>query len=87
MIKRTLLIIAAALSLSACFTDPQNTNRVLTEAGYSHIQITGFRFYGCDKNDSIHTGFKAVGPTGHPVTGVVCSGYGLFGKSNTIRID
>ena len=82
-----LLIIAAALSLAGCFSDPQEATRVLTEAGYTQVQITGYQFSGCGKSDNIHTGFKAKGPTHRDVRGVVCSEWGPFGKSSTIRIN
>lgn len=59
-------------------------NRALDSAGYSQIQITGFRFFGCGEDDNFRTGFAAVGPTGKPVTGVVCGG---FLKGSTIRLD
>jgi hypothetical protein len=84
---KKILIIAAALSLAGCFTDPQSATRVLTEAGFTQIHITGYQYFGCSQHDNIHTGFTAKGPTGKSVSGVVCSGYGLFGKSNTIRIN
>ena len=84
--KKFFVIALAALSLSAC-TDAPNANRVLQDAGYTDIQITGYQFSGCGKEDNYHTGFTAKGPTGRKVSGVVCSGYGVFGKSNTIRIN
>ena len=81
--KRILLILLTALTLSSC-ADAQGAQRVLEGAGYTKIEITGYQFFGCG-NEEVHTGFKAEGPTGHPVTGVVCAG--LIGKNSTIRLD
>lgn len=84
--KRLFIVALAALSLAAC-SDPKEATRVLTEAGYTDIHINGYQAFGCAQHDNIHTGFTAKGPTGHQVSGVVCSEAGLFGKSNTIRIN
>ena len=84
--KKTILTAMMVLSLAAC-TDPQDARRVLEDAGYTQVEITGYRMTGCSQHDNIRTGFKAKGATGRQVTGVVCSEASLFGKSNTIRID
>jgi hypothetical protein len=84
--KQLFIVALAALSLAAC-TDSKDATRVLTEAGYTDIHTTGYQYFGCSEHDNIHTGFRAKGPTGQTVSGVVCSGYGMFGKSNTIRIN
>lgn len=73
----------AALFLAGC-TDPSNARRALAAAGFRDIEITGYRFFGCDTRDLYRTGFRATGATGLPVSGAVCSGW--F-KSSTIRID
>lgn len=58
--------------------------RVLGEHGYSHIRIHRAMRWSCSDSDTFVDGFDAVSPSGHPVSGVVCSGW--F-KSSTIRID
>ena len=58
--------------------------RALHTAGYSDTIITGWAWFECDKNDTFQFKFQAVGPTGQPATGAVCSG---FFKGNTIRLD
>ena len=73
--------IAVALTLGGC-TNASNARHVLHEEGFKQVQITGYQFFGCGQDDSFHTGFKAVGPTGIPTSGVVCSG--LF-KNATVR--
>jgi len=78
-------IVGLFLRPSVC-VQPAEATRVLQDAGYTEVQITGFRWFGCDHDsDFYHTGFKATGLSKRPVSGVVCSG--LFFKANTIRLD
>lgn len=80
------LIITISI-IAVCFscTNQNKATRVLREAGYTDIKITGYNFFCCGKDDNTSTGFKAKGPSGVQVEGCVCCGY--FGKSCTIRID
>ncbi len=78
--KKFALVIVAALMLGC--SSPHEARQILTGAGYTDIEITGYNFTGCDEKDSFHTGFKAKGPTGVAVEGVVCSGWL---KGGTIR--
>jgi hypothetical protein len=68
-------------------TSPAMATRVLEDAGYKNIKITGYRWTGCGEDDSQHTGFEALGQAGRSVTGVVCSSWGLFVKGATVRLD
>jgi hypothetical protein len=77
-------LIFAAVILCGC-TQPDHATRTLENAGYTHIEITGWRPFSCGDGDTFATGFKAIGPTGHQVTGVVCEG--LIFKASTIRLD
>lgn len=79
-----LILIGLSVAILAGCTSSDGATRALDSAGYSQIQITGFRFFGCGEDDNFRTGFAAVGPTGKPVTGVVCGG---FLKGSTIRLD
>lgn len=72
-----------AVILSGC-TNSSSAIKALEGAGYTNIEITGFRFFGCSEDDSFRTGFSSTGPTGKPVTGVVCGG---LLKGSTIRLD
>ena len=81
--KRLLILSVSIFLLSAC-TRPEHTVGTLEAAGYTNIKITGYKFFGCSKDDTFHTGFEATGPTGKRVSGVVCSG---VMKGSTIRID
>lgn len=70
--------------LAAC-TNPDQATRILQDAGYSEVKLTGYRLMACSKDDTYADGFEAKGPTGRKVTGVVCAG--LFFKASTIRLD
>lgn len=70
-------------AIAGC-TDNESATRILTQQGYTNINITGYQYFGCSNDDSIHTGFTAKTVTGASVSGVVCSG---LMKSSTIRLD
>jgi hypothetical protein len=55
----------------------------LEASGFQKIEVQGYRFFGCGREDVYHRGFKAE-MNGKSVTGTACSGY--F-KGTTIRID
>jgi hypothetical protein len=78
------LLIFALLALAGC-SNPEGATKALRGAGYTDIKLTGYRWIGCSKDDHYADGFEAKGPTGVPVTGVVCSG--LMFKGSTIRLD
>ncbi|MNY13376.1 hypothetical protein D3C86_1465080 [compost metagenome] len=80
--KRALLL--AVVLLAGC-TNADDAIRTLKAAGYTDVQITGYRWFGCSKDDSVHTGFIAKGRDGSTVSGIVCGE--LFFKGNTIRTD
>lgn len=75
-------LLAAALMVGC--TSESDATRALAGVGYRDVQITGYRWWGCCKDDQFHTGFAATGPTGQRVSGVVCSGWM---KGSTIRMD
>ena len=80
---RKTLALVAILGLAAC-TDSEGARRTAENHGLTEVRITGYRFFGCSKDDLYHTGFEARAPNGRRVTGVVCS---TFFKSNTLRLD
>lgn len=80
-----IIILLAALAAVAGCTDPEGAKKALAGAGYSRIEITGYSFFSCSKDDARSTGFKAVGPSGVQVSGAVCSG--LIFKNSTIRTE
>jgi hypothetical protein len=81
--KRIILLGILVATLTGC-TDPKRATRVLNQQGFSDIQMTGYRFFICDKNDTFSTGFKAISPSGSDVTGAVCEGWL---KGATVRFD
>ncbi|ANT40444.1 hypothetical protein KMI12_121 [Klebsiella phage KMI12] len=81
---KKILITALAFMMIGC-TDADNATRVLENAGFTEVDITGYKFFSCSEDDFQHTGFKAVGPTGKTVKGTVCSG--IFLKNSTIRFE
>lgn len=76
------LAVAAIVASTGC-TDQKEAERVLKMNGYTDIEYTGYSWFDCSETDFYATGFKAVGPTGVPAKGTVCSG--LFIKGTTIR--
>lgn len=78
------LILFALLAVAGC-SNTDKATQALKGAGYTAIKITGYRWTGCGKDDTYSTGFEAKGPTGVPVSGVVCSG--VMFKGSTIRLD
>ncbi len=81
----TKLLIASvlALTLAGC-ASPDHAQQVLVDAGYSNVRTGGYSWLGCGKGGIYATDFEAVGPTGMPVKGTVCSG---FFKGATIRFN
>ena len=80
--KKLILLILATLVFVSC-TNEEDAKRVLEAQGFSNIEITGYNFFGCGKDDVYHTGFVAIGQNGQTVEGTVCSG--LLFKGSTIR--
>lgn len=78
-------VVVLALFLSSCgiLTEPDNARQILVNQGYTNIEITGYRWFSCGE-DTFSTGFKAISPAGHPVSGVICAGWM---KDSTIRLD
>lgn len=66
------------------WTKKDETQKILSSQGFTDVEITGFRFLGCDEKDFFHTGFVATSPNGQRIKGVVCAGW--F-KGSTIRFD
>ena len=81
--KKTILAIAACLSLGAC-TQSDRATQALFDSGFTNVRITGYAWFACDQKDTFATAFTATGPTGKEVSGAVCSG---FLKGQTVRLD
>jgi len=78
-------VVIFAMALLAGCTQPEKARAVLESAGYSDIRLDGYGWFACSEDDTYRDKFTAKGPTGKPVSGVVCAG--LFFKGATIRID
>lgn len=63
--------------------DPNGSERVLRQSGYTNIKAGGYR-YIYNGNDDYVTEFSATSPNGEKVTGVVTYSWG---KGRTIRLD
>lgn len=70
------------MSLTGC-TNSTDAINALQDTGFTDIQMTGYRFFSCSKDDFYHTGFIAKNIQGRTVKGTVCSGF-LF-KNSTVR--
>ena len=83
MLKRAILI---CLMLSC--TDEERASDVLAKSGYTDIDINGYGFNKCSKDDSTCTSFTALSPAHVRVTGAVgCGRVEGCGKGCTIRVD
>ena len=78
-----IFICGITLSMRGC-TDEVGCTSTLTQNGYTHIQITGPRWFGGE--DMYRTSFKATNPIGKDITGYVSRGWG-WTKGSTIRFD
>ena len=76
------LLLLAAVFLAGC-SDADKTEATLKAHGFTEIRTTGYSFFGCGKDDTFSTGFKAKSPIGAPVEGVVCCG---ILKGCTVRL-
>ena len=83
MIKHVMAMALTLACVSAC-TDPNTATRVLESEGYSQITIKGYDWFACSEDDMYHTRFHAVGPSGKPTEGTVCSG--LWFRGSTVRL-
>jgi len=82
--KRLILIFLCLIFVYGC-TDASKTRSVLASQGFKEVNITGYNFMACSKDDFYHTGFDAISPSGQRVSGTVCER--LFFKGSTIRFD
>lgn len=72
------------LLIESC-TNYSSSERVLSEQGYTDIQMLGYEPFMCGKDDMFADGFTAVHPTTKKrVKGVVCSS---LMKGSTIRYE
>lgn len=78
------LLALSVLLLAGC-TNSGDAHRALEAIGFSEIEITGYSWLACGKDDFYHTGFTAINQEQMRVYGTVCSGI-LF-KNSTVRFQ
>lgn len=79
--KKILIILIIFFGISC--TNEEGTVSLLQNEGYTDIEVTGYSWFACSKEDKMHTGFKAKNRVGNIVEGTVCEGW--FFKNKTIR--
>lgn len=86
MIKtfRTSIFLGVTLLLASCGVNPTTATRALEAQGLTNVQIEGYSWLGCGKEDTFASNFSATGVNGAAVTGSVCQG---FFKGTTVRYD
>ena len=73
------------LALAAC-SDPNGAREAAEAYGLRDVQIGGYAWIGCARDDDQHTKFTATNANGQRVEGVVCGNWSPFGKYSTVRI-
>lgn len=80
----SIAVLACATILAGCGVNPSTATRALEAQGLTNVQIEGYSWLGCGKEDTFASNFSATGVNGAAVTGQVCQG--LF-KGTTVRYD
>lgn len=82
---KTVMTLALAATMLAGCTQTDDAVRVLESAGYTDVTLEGYDLFNCSDDDFYKTKFRAKGPNGKPVSGVVCAG--LLFKGATVRLN
>jgi hypothetical protein len=79
----TVIFLAVFLvtSMGGC-SDPEGARRILESQGHTQVETLGYSYFSCGESDVYATQFRALSPTGTPVSGTVCQG---LWKDYTIR--
>jgi hypothetical protein len=59
----------------SCTPNDTTATKALQSMGFTNIQLTGYEFTSCSKEDELNTGFTATNAQGQSVSGVVCCGW------------
>lgn len=57
----------------SCDTSPERYHTALRALGFTHVELTGRAWFGCD-GEEYNTRFSAISVSGQPVVGIVCCG-------------
>jgi hypothetical protein len=79
---KRILLIGLLLAVAACTSD-DDVKKYAEMEGWDSYEVTGYRIFGCSKDDWFHTGFTAI-KNGRKFSGVVCAGPL---KGATLRLD
>ncbi|MNI19925.1 hypothetical protein D3C76_25690 [compost metagenome] len=67
-------VFAVVMGLHWGYADPEGTKQVLTDEGYTDIEVKGRQYFGCDRN-FYRTVFTAKNSRGIKVHGLVCKSF------------
>lgn len=70
--KTLITIILCCLLLSAC-SGEVTSETILSDQGYTNIEMKGFNAFACSQDDFYRYNFTATNPNGKQVKGVICS--------------
>lgn len=70
--KTLIAILLCSFLLSAC-SGEVTSETLLSDQGYTNIEIKGFNLLACSEDDVYRYNFTATNPNGKQVKGVVCS--------------
>ncbi len=73
MKKLLLSSLTVVFLLTGC-VDKDKAQRILQKEGYTNIQLTGYDWFGCSRDDTFRTGFTAI-KDGKNYEGTVCNGF------------
>jgi len=76
-------VLIGLILLAGC-SDVPSTKNALDNIGFTDVESTGYRVFGCGDDYTFHTGFIARNQKGKTVTGVVCSGWL---KGSSVKFD
>jgi hypothetical protein len=82
LIVSLLCLICFSFSFFETKNNFDNVEKILTEQGYTNIDLDGYDFFGCGQEDIYRTKFIATNSNNKTVEGTVCCG---FFKKCTIR--
>lgn len=73
---------ALVIGLGGCTVAPNEATNTLAAAGYTNIDLGGYSWFGCGRDDGFSRTFTATSVNGSHVEGVVCAG---LLKGTTVR--
>lgn len=68
------IALVAVLLFSACTSSESDVRRVLEDEGYMDVEVGGYAWFGCGRDDEFRNHFRAR-RGGRVVEGVVCCGW------------